>query len=90
MSKFSQFFKDSKGNIVIGQWPNWPLWLAFGFYVLTVLPVPQLDQIGTWGLPITLLYWSYLELTSGVNGFRRVLGLVVGLLQLQTIYGLLK
>jgi len=43
-------------------------------------------QISSWGMFFTLMYWSYLEITSGVTGFRRVLGLLVAASELYWLY----
>ncbi len=89
MQTITNFFKDSQGRVVIGQWPNYPLWIAIVSFFLSRLPVPILQPIGFWGLIISLLYWSYLEIVYGVNTWRRFLGLVVGLSQLLKLLGLL-
>jgi len=70
-------FKTADGQIVIAQFPNWPLFLALGFYLLSQLSIPSLSVVGLWAYRITILYWAYLEITSGVNLWRRFLGLAV-------------
>lgn len=75
--KLRQFFTTSDGQIVIGQWPNWPLWLAIFFWVIQYLPVDQAQQISQWGMKFSLIYWAYLEIRYGVNSFRRLLGMIV-------------
>jgi hypothetical protein len=87
MKTFTNFFRDAQGRIVIAQWPNYPLLIAFFCFFLTRLSPPLLHNIGAWGLIISLLYWSFLEIVSGVNAWRRFLGAVVALSQ---IYALLK
>jgi hypothetical protein len=89
MKFFSNFFKDHQGRIVIAQWPNSSLWIAIVCFLLTQLSVQILSDIGFWGLIISLLYWSYLEMTSGVNTWRRLLGLVVTLSQFITLLKIL-
>jgi len=84
IKSLSNFFKDNKGRVVIVQWPNTPLWIAIAFFVLTLLPFPITGQIGSWGLTISLLYWSYLEIIYGVNSWRKLLGLAVATSQLLT------
>jgi hypothetical protein len=75
---YKYFFYDKSGNFVLWQFPNVPLliWLIFRllsfFNILSDLNY-FFDQISTGFLFI----WSYLELTQGVNNFRKVLGLVV-------------
>lgn len=73
-----KWFKDSRGNVVIWQRPNIPLW----GWIVTRLSDRLVHDThvsnGLHYLGVTLLFtWSYLELTSGVNYFRRTLGLVV-------------
>ncbi|MFQ4135990.1 hypothetical protein PGN35_006675 [Nodosilinea sp. PGN35] len=83
---FDRIFRDSAGNIVIGQMPNLPVLVAVTATVLqTVLPagLPQtaaaLVAFGTW------FTWAWQELFEGVNYFRQALGLaaLVGLLVLK-------
>ncbi len=83
------FFLDSKGNLVLIQFPNAPLWAAILFYCIRFIPIQNtrvLMQISSWGMFFTLMYWSYLEITSGVTGFRRVLGLLVAASELYWLY----
>lgn len=89
MKTFTNFFRDAQGRIVIAQWPNYPLWIAIVCFILTRLSIPVLHDIGFWGLIISLLYWSYLEIVSGVNTWRRFLGVVVALSQLLKLLRLL-
>ncbi len=89
MQAITNFFRDAQGRVVIGQWPNYPLWIAIVCFFLIRLPVPILHHIGFWGLIISLLYWSYLEIVYGVNTWRRFLGLVVALSQLLKLLRLL-
>ncbi len=84
MKTFTNFFRDAQGRIVIAQWPNYPLWIAIVCFFLT-----RLSIIGFWGLIISLLYWSFLEIVSGVNSWRRFLGFVVALSQFLKLLKLL-
>lgn len=79
------FFKDRHGKIVIAQFPNRPLILAGFFYALQFIDNDLTMLIGKWGFFITLMYWSYLEITSGVNSFRKILGLLVSVWLVWTI-----
>ncbi len=72
-------FKTPQGKIVIGQFPNQPLWLAIFFYLLGFIKNDFLISVSFWGVAIAMLYWSYLELFYGVNNWRRFLGLSTGL-----------
>ena len=75
---FNRTFKDQKDNVVIIQWPNIPLigWAAFK---LGASFSNNSDLTASYnGISTTfLLVWAVLELTSGVNYFRRTLGIVV-------------
>ena len=80
MYKFLDFFKDKKGQIVLFQAPNSPL---IGWFLFTVLNLvwssnqPKilfLFGMLSFGFIFT---WAWLEITSGVNYFRRTLGLLV-------------
>lgn len=75
---FDRTFRDSEGNIVIGQKPNLPIlvwgaatllqFIGFGGKFQAAL---ELIAFGT------LFTWAWMELFQGVNYFRRALGLVV-------------
>lgn len=85
--KIVNIFRDKKGKVVIAQKPNLPLWIAIFFFLIKFIPLWFLSVISFWGVTISLLYWSYLELTDGINLWRRFLGFTVALLQL---FGILK
>lgn len=72
------FFKDDEGKVIVWQWPNIPIygWLVFKLLSM-LIHHPQL-QGGFDGISKAFLFtWAYLELTQGVNYFRRLLGLLV-------------
>lgn len=72
------FFKDADGNVAIWQAPNIPLYGWFMFKVLAVVVAAGRLHSGFNLLSTALLFtWAYLEITSGVNYFRRLLGLIV-------------
>jgi hypothetical protein len=75
---FERLFRDSTGEIIIGQLPNLPI-LIWGSATLLKL-VFKTGQVKL-GLDLlafsSLLYWSFLEITQGVNYFRRDLGTIV-------------
>jgi hypothetical protein len=72
------FFRDSNGEIVIGEPPNPPLIIWFVASLLKL--IYKTGQINV-GLDIvaagSLFVWAMLELFQGVNYFRRTLGLIV-------------
>jgi hypothetical protein len=73
-----KFFKDKHGNIIIFQPPNpaiigWVIFLGLSF-----LFEPGSLQKGSELLARAFLFtWAYLEVTKGVNYFRRLLGGIV-------------
>jgi hypothetical protein len=74
----SYVFKDAEGKFVIMQWPNIPLmgWLVFK--IAAVISKDQSLDTTLNGLGTTfLLGWATLEITSGSNLFRKLLGLTV-------------
>ncbi|MGQ3890122.1 hypothetical protein ACQUW5_13965 [Legionella sp. CNM-1927-20] len=89
MYKFLDFFKDKQGRIVLFQMPNWPLILWFIFAVLDFLwssnqpKIHYLLQMLSFGFIFT---WAWLEITSGVNYFRRTLGLLVLIIAVYSQY----
>lgn len=71
-------FHDAEERIVIVQSPNIPL---LGWVVCTVLvhvlPAASIADATRSLAGAFLFTWAYLELVSGVNYFRRALGVVV-------------
>ena len=71
-------FKDKKGNVVIAQRPNTLIvvWLVLSIF-------SRISSFGNLraGLILTagaaLFAWAYLEITTGVNYFRKLLGTIV-------------
>ncbi|MCJ2010930.1 hypothetical protein [Methylobacterium sp. J-076] len=74
------FFRDrTSGRIVIGQWPNPPLWL-FGFMKAIAWIAGEDTAIGQWAdlaSRIALAVWAADEVLRGVNPWRRCLGAMV-------------
>lgn len=80
MCKFLNFFKNAQGRIVLFQSPNSPL---IGWFLFTILNlvwrnnppnIHYLFAMLSFGFIFT---WAWLEITSGVNYFRRALGFLV-------------
>lgn len=75
---FDKVFRDDNGNIVIAQPPNPPI-IVWGVASLLQLFFTQGD-VNT-GLEVLafgcIFTWGWQELFSGVNYFRRGLGLIV-------------
>jgi hypothetical protein len=77
-SLFDRFFRDSQGNIVIAQPPNLPLTVGLTATAIQfLLPPGNLKLAFTLVAFGTLYTWAWLELFSGVNYFRRSLGLMM-------------
>ena len=76
-STFDWFFRDrASRRIVIGQWPNLPLWL-FGLAQATAWIAGPSSTVGWWAKVasfIALVVWAGDELIRGVNPWRRCLG----------------
>jgi len=72
-----RIFKDKDGNVVLGQFPNVPLlgWMVFTI-LSWILPDGRLGNASESLGRAFLFTWGYLELTAGVNYFRRALGAV--------------
>ncbi len=71
-------WRDPNGQVVLGQTPNAPLvvWLA-ATGLAWVLPDGRGADSATLVAFGALFTWAWLELFQGVNGFRRLIGLVV-------------
>lgn len=69
--------KDDSGTVTLVQWPNGPL---FVWLVTRFLIVPRSGSYQTFFDYIAfgaLFTWAWLEMTSGVNYFRRLLGVLI-------------
>ena len=75
---FDRLFRTVEGRIVIAQFPNWPLWTWLGATVLeSVAFLAPWQRPLYWMGSLALVWWAYLEIVDGVNGFRRMLGSLV-------------
>lgn len=82
---FDWFFRDRRtGAVVIGQWPNAPLWLfgiAAGLEWVLGLAAPGLPPALFAALRLVALLslaaWALDEILRGVNPWRRCLGAAV-------------
>lgn len=75
---WDKIWRDGKGRVVLWQSPNLLLIAWAGFDVLSRFfhngrPKNGIEFLST----SFLLIWAYLEITSGVNYFRRTVGLLV-------------
>ncbi|MEH2177899.1 hypothetical protein [Nostoc sp.] len=71
-------FRDSNGNIVLGQMPNPPLilWIVASLLTL-VFTTGKINTMLDFLANGSLFTWAWMELFQGVNYFRRALGLAV-------------
>lgn len=82
-SFWDRIWRNDEGHVVVFQWPNiWLIgWAAFNF-VAVVSPTRTATAI-TWWIGFGLLaIWSVLEIFKGVNYFRRVLGVLIFVLNI--------
>lgn len=72
------FFRDpASGRIVVGQWPNLPLWL---FALARLVQGVSTGETARWAAiaaSLSLAIWAGDELVRGVNPWRRCLGVGV-------------
>lgn len=61
-------------RFVIAQWPNPPLWAALAGVLVARLTDGWVHAYARGVTLAGLAAWAYLELTDGVNWFRRLLG----------------
>lgn len=75
---FKKLFLDKSGKVVITQRPNLPIivWAAarLALFLPITPPISDLVSLIAFG---SLFTWAWLEIFSGVNSFRRILGMVV-------------
>ncbi len=78
MDTLRKFIRDKHGKVAIWQTPNVPLlgWLLF-MLATHLIHDPHLKAGVQFLSSAFLLTWAYLEIRSGVSGFRRLLGAVV-------------
>ena len=75
---FDRTFKDSEGNIVLGQMPNLPILVWVTATLLQLVFTSGKVYAGLNAIAFGSLFtWAWQELFDGVNYFRRALGLVV-------------
>ena len=86
-NKFKNFFRDKDGKVVVGQRPN------VYIYVWIVSRVGEklmhgatVQNILWWIGTLSLIIWAWLELSDGVNYFRRTLGLIILILLIVSVF----
>lgn len=73
----NRFFYDSNNNLVLFQWPNITLSLWIFFTILAKLTTSNVQDTFSLVASISLTIWAIIEITTGVNYFRRTLGLTI-------------
>ncbi len=74
---FDWFFRDKEGHIVIGQYPNAPLFIALFAYAVHMLSTTWIFTASEVIFLGAILWWGVLEIVRGDSRFRRVLGATV-------------
>ena len=78
MESILNIFKDKNGKVIIAQKPNLPIIVWFFSFILSKLPIHptliHLTEAISFGAIFT---WAWMEIFSGVNTFRRILGVIV-------------
>jgi hypothetical protein len=86
---WDRIWKDKHGDVVIAEMPNrWVVaWAVLVF--LSMLSSSDGWQVIFWWLSVVAVaIWAYLEVTQGVNYFRRGLGIVGFLLVIAATFAL--
>lgn len=60
--------------MTLAQWPNPPLWVALAASLAGRLTDGRVHDVATAVFFMALTVWAYLEVSDGVNWFRRLLG----------------
>ena len=74
---WDKVWRDNKGNIVIFQFPNAPLWAWVVSTCLSFFFHGTVSDILAWIGSAALITWSIWEILGGVNYLRRLLGIIV-------------
>jgi hypothetical protein len=85
--QLKRIWQDHDGKTVLWQRPNkWLIIWAFAEITGFLLGQSSIGKIIHWLGASALIIWSLLEISRGVNYFRRGLGLVVLLISLVSIF----
>ena len=82
----ADIFKTSNGERVIVQKPNLPIIAAGISWVIKHVTSGELSAVFSTLTTALLMYWALLELFWGVNLYRRILGAVVAVMSLNSLY----
>mgnify|MGYP001592430351 CR=1 FL=1 len=73
-----RLFKTEHDKLVVFQSPNWTLYLALALWFVSLLVSSQpYNNLLIMFYRLVLMYWASLEIKTGVNLFRNILGTVV-------------
>ena len=73
----SRIFTTAEGTIVIGQYPNWELFAYVVLKIVSLIVPGPYNRYAADAAAVAIIAWSVLEIYSGVNPFRRLLGAAV-------------
>ena len=79
-------FETEDGQRVVTQAPNPPIVAAFSAWLISALSDGDISRVAGNASRFLLLYWAWLEITRGVNTWRRMLGVLVAALTLITVF----
>ena len=84
---FDKCFKNKKGKVVLWQSPNPLLFAWIGLKILSYLAKHSSVHAGIEATGTAVIFaWAYLELTKGVNYFRKALGGVILILVIKGFF----
>jgi hypothetical protein len=70
-------WKDRRGKVMMWQTPNAWLISWAGFTVVSLFFNGRVADVFSWAASAALIIWSLLEISSGINYYRRLLGIAV-------------
>lgn len=81
------WFRDrTTGGRTIGQAPNAPMWIVIvALVVAVVAPAPLVRRIARLTANAALAWWAAAEISTGVNPWRRTLGVAVALVDVRSL-----
>jgi hypothetical protein len=88
-SLWGKFWRDNEGKVVIFQWPN--IWLVIWViceFIAILSSSKSIYNVTWWVGTVALAIWALLEIVKGVNYFRRLLGFLVALLIVISIFNI--
>lgn len=79
VKRFVDFWFKNRhtGQLTFWQWPNPPLWGFMVFAAIRAVTDGGLHTVASVLATLSLLVWALFEVTTGVNPFRRLMGVLV-------------